>query len=178
MVRIIDGEIMADDDPRVAAASAGSGGGGAAGPRPAQGGGAAPRPDAARLLDFDAPVLRLAPDDGTGLAGMPALLLWGMRVPPQHLLLLLGAGLMFGWRGGVFAVLLYMWWRASSAGAAAGTAQQPPTQQRMAAAQDYFSRVLQQEPLGRGGAAPGEERRGAGADPWAARGKPRCLNDQ
>lgn len=121
---------------------------------------------------------RLAPDDGTGLAGMPALLLWGMRVPPQHLLLLLGAGLMFGWRGGVFAVLLYMWWRASSAGAAAGTAQQPPTQQRMAAAQDYFSRVLQQEPLGRGGAAPGEERRGAGADPWAARGKPRCLNDQ
>lgn len=56
----------------------------------------------------------------------------------------------------------------------------------MAAAQNYFERMMQQAPLGRGGdsATPGAGSSGAAGgaprqpqDPWAARGKAHKLSD-
>lgn len=126
--------------------------------------------------------------------------MYGARLPAQHLLILAGVLLFFGWRGALLCALVWYWTQHVNAvagggggGGAAGGSRRPgqgggDQGQRMAAAQDYFQSMMDQPPLGRGGAggragasggsapAGGAGQRSA-SDPWAARGKPRRLND-
>ncbi|KAL4859302.1 Microsomal glutathione S-transferase 3 [Chlorella vulgaris] len=100
MVRIIDGEIVQDDDPRVT--------GQAAAPPPARQGpplAQPPPPSAARRggFDFSAPPLRVVPDDsGSNIANLPNLVVFGRTIHPQHVLMLIAACVFFGVKGLVF----------------------------------------------------------------------------
>ncbi|KAF8072917.1 larB [Scenedesmus sp. PABB004] len=137
MVRIIDGEIVADDDPRVQAraqpqrrppaqqppaqfAAARNGG---AGPAP---GGGAP----VGRLDWSAPPLQLVPS-AAGSSMLPdAVVVYGLRVPTMGLLAVAAAGLFFGWRGvlgGAIFGYLYLTYGAG------GGVPAPPTHRRGAA---------------------------------------------
>ncbi|KAL4458538.1 hypothetical protein ABPG75_013403 [Micractinium tetrahymenae] len=195
MVRIIDGEIVPDDDPRLRGGPARRPGG-AAGAVAGGSGSSAPAPQSHNrrsVFDWNAPPLRVVPDaDGTSLGGLPGLMVFGARVPAQHLLMLAGLLLIFGWKGALAGGLLWFWFQHQQLAAGRGGGGQPSAggnqQARLAAAQDYFQSMFgNQAPLGRGGvagrpagsAAPSNagERPAAASDPWAARGRPRRLAD-
>lgn len=141
------------------------------------------------MFDWNAPPFRVAPDtDGSGMGGMPSLVIYGARFPPQHLLMLAAAVLFFGWKGGLVAAIVWYFWATSAAARPAAGGGAGSQQQRSAAVQDFFRNMFDQGPLGRGGGAAqssgssaarpaGAQRPSAQGDPWASRGKARKLND-
>lgn len=118
MVKILNGEIVQDDDPRLQQHHA----------RPA----AASRPSAGRQgrptaaaggfssgFDFSAPAVKLVP---RGSGGIPDVELFALRVPGVGLLGVAAAGAFFGLRGLLAAAVLgYLYVRTGGGGAAAGT---------------------------------------------------------
>ncbi|KAL4426526.1 hypothetical protein ABPG77_008384 [Micractinium sp. CCAP 211/92] len=194
MVRIVDGEILQDDDPRLAGGPARRPAAAAGASRGNIGNTSGPPSQLRRsVFDWNAPPLRVVPDtDGTSLGGLPGLRVFGALVPAQQLLMLAGLLLIFGWKGAVAGGLLWCWVQQQQLAGAGGEAAQPAAggnqQARLAAAQDYFQSMFNQAPLGRGGAAGrpaggaaasgAAEQPAAAADPWAARGRPRRLTDQ
>lgn len=115
MVRIVDGEIVQDDDPRLQRPQQGQRAPAATGP-------AAAPPQAATgaaagLFDFSAPPLRVVPDaDGTGLGGLPSLVVFGAVLRPQHLLMVAAAAMFLGWRGLMVGAILCEWMAGGAAG--------------------------------------------------------------
>ncbi|PRW59609.1 hypothetical protein C2E21_1571 [Chlorella sorokiniana] len=184
MVKIIDGEIIPDDDPRVTGAAprrppAAS----PSRPAPARPGGApaAPRPQPS-LFDWSAPALRLAPnEDGQGIAGLPDLRIFGALMRSTHAALLAAAVLLFGAKGLLGGALL--WYLYASNQQAQQAAPQGSQQERLASAQRFISGMFDQGRPGQGGVAPagpsGPSRGGQQQqdDPWAGRGKPRKLSE-
>ncbi|KAI3435899.1 hypothetical protein D9Q98_001957 [Chlorella vulgaris] len=167
MVRIIDGEIVQDDDPRVT--------GHAAAPPPARQGpplAQPPPPTAARRggFDFSAPPLRLVPDDsGSNIANLPNLVVFGRTIHPQHVLMLVAACAFFGLKGLVVGGILFYVYISNDQPAQnrdGGRGQQAGTQ-------NPVQHVLGQVPLGRGDSAAARR----SGDPWAARGRPRKLSE-
>jgi len=116
MVKILNGEILQDDDPRLhqqhrrpagppANSSSGGGGGPPRARPPFQG--APPRPRGAANaggFSLDAPPLRMQPSAEGG--PLPDFEFFGVRVPGLHLAAVAGAGVFMGWRGALLGTLI------------------------------------------------------------------------
>lgn len=88
MVRIVDGDIVPDDDPR-------------ARPAPADASRVQLRPATTSLFDWNAPIVRTCPP-GRGEArwfGLPDVQVYGCRVRTPHVLAVALATYVFSWRG-------------------------------------------------------------------------------
>lgn len=111
MVKIIDGEIVADDDPRVTGRAVGPAGGGATAAPPRQQGGPGPAPGPAAqggsVFNFSAPVLSMVPGDGQGIGGIPNFRLFGALVRAEHALALAAAAVFVGIRGVVVGAIIW-----------------------------------------------------------------------
>lgn len=97
MVRIVDGDIVPDDDPRVQQ-------------RPADASRVQLRPATTSLFDWNAPIVRTCPP-GRGEAtwfGLPDVQIYGCRVRTPHVLATALATYVWSWRGLVLSlVVLY-----------------------------------------------------------------------
>ncbi|KAG2444935.1 hypothetical protein HXX76_001671 [Chlamydomonas incerta] len=153
MVKIINGEIVADDDPRLRQRHASQsgppepaqGGGRGAGPGayghggPAAGPGAQPGPGGPAAagggaggigFNLSAPPLRFVPaPPGSDALGLPDMEVFGVRITPFAILGVVGLGMMLGWRGVLVALVLYYVYLANQ-----GTNQQQQQQQQQGAA--------------------------------------------
>jgi hypothetical protein len=102
MVRIVGGEIVADDDPRVASQTRATAVGGAGAPH-TQG--------AATTTGFDLrqPALRLAPNPAAP-GGLPDVVVFGVSAPGAGVLALAGLGVLAGWRAALLGGILGAVW--------------------------------------------------------------------
>ncbi|KAG2448504.1 hypothetical protein HYH02_006395 [Chlamydomonas schloesseri] len=149
MVKIINGEIVADDDPRLRQRQASQPGPPESAPRGGRGegsgpygqGGQAARPGAqvdaaggaaaaARAggigFNLSAPPLQFVPPQpGSDTLGLPDVEVFGVRITPFAILGVVGLGMMLGWRGVLVALVLYYVYLANQ-----GTNQQPAAQQQ------------------------------------------------
>lgn len=189
MVKILGGEIVPDDDPRLSQSS---------GQDQLRGDVDTGRTSQASSSTFDwsAPPVRVQYEEGgTGMAGLPGLVVFGAPVSPNHCLMLAAAAVFFGLRGVcVGAILWYVWIRnrgAPQTGAQQHSASQHQQQQRIRAASQFFSASSppQQNHAARrgvhtlggegsdgaGGSAAGESSEGLGK--WQGKGKAYKLSN-
>eukprot|EP00873_Tetraselmis_striata_P020674 jgi/Tetstr1/440938/TSEL_029207.t1 len=185
MVRIVNGEVLQDDDPRLRQHQQQQQSGVTQAP------GGAPPPVARNMFDWSAPPLALATDPaGSAFLGLPDVVVYGLCIKAMHYCALAVACLALGWRGffggGLLLVLMYhsqanappppppagppgsgtMRLRPRGSGATSG-AGQPAAQPGATPAQgNMFSQYLSQPPAGR------EYRQRLGADNSGDSGEP------
>eukprot|EP00887_Chlorella_sp_A99_P006360 scaffold3.g6360.t1 len=165
MVRIIDGEVVQDDDPRLrqkatpppppAASSS------RAPPAPAAGG--------AGVFDWDAPPFRLAPDPPEeAIGGLSGIDLFGAHMRAAHAVAILAAGVFLGLKGLLIGGACWVLYKHSQVQGRAAAAAQGRQATAAAQAKAFFAQLTGGEPDGGGGARrPGAVPK---TDPWAGRG--------
>ncbi|PNW88692.1 hypothetical protein CHLRE_01g040550v5 [Chlamydomonas reinhardtii] len=161
MVKIINGEIVADDDPRLrqrqvpqpgppeaAHGGAGRGAYGTSGPgagpgqQPGPGGAAAAGGAGGIGFNLSAPPLRFVPPPpGSDALGLPDMEVLGVRITPFAILGVVGLGMMLGWRGVLVALVLYYVYLANQ-----GSNQQPGAPQQHEPHQQGAARLQGQRP--------------------------------
>lgn len=160
MVRIIDGEIVQDDDPRLHQSGRS---GAAASPGPGYGGyhernERAGSTQGQSVFDWNAPFLRFVPSAASqGGIGLPDVEFFGFRVS-SVLLISLAVFMLVGWKAVLIMAILYFIWRthqhrhqaAFSGGAAGGVG-------------NFMQRYMQMPPPARGGIDRGVRQPGGGS---------------
>eukprot|EP00877_Chromochloris_zofingiensis_P000107 jgi/Chrzof1/10097/Cz04g26280.t1 len=136
MVRIVGGEILQDDDPRLQQRSQGGGNVTHEGQEARQRTSTSHPQQHAPGFSLQAPAFKVIPDpDGQKL---PEFEVFGVRISSTALMLVAGSGIIFGWRGLFGASLLWYLCYRSAANQPAPPQGPPPRRMNPAALQQYM----------------------------------------